>query len=92
MIDRIDLDSWGEALIGDFVREQFVTNSAVYAQFWPGNAEKTCSKVRQLLLQQGMSSVGPGDRRLSRDWVEELSSLRARDARERFAPSSDETQ
>lgn len=86
VIEQIDVDVYAESLITAFLSERFVTNPAVFAQFWPGNSVKTSSKVRQLLLQRGMTLVSRRERALSQSWIDEVCSLRARDARERFAP------
>lgn len=83
---RVDLEAYAESLIANHMRKRFENgHRSVFVEYWPRDAAKTTARLRQLLLQSGLSPTSGDERSLSSEWVSEIVGLSARDARARYA-------
>lgn len=86
VVQSTDLDDYAGSVLECYFQTKIEENDLqVFSRFWPNNREKTRTRLRQLLLQNGMSPAESDSNELSDLWVDELLGLTAHEARSRFA-------
>lgn len=89
VVKTLNLEVYAESLICNYMNERFTNgHRSVFAEYWSNDAVKTAARLRQLLLQNGLSPASDLDRTFSSAWVSEIVELSARDARMRYAADS----
>lgn len=88
-LSRIDLAAYADQVIKTYLNERAEAgDAAAYEKLWPGSPEKTTSRLTRLLMQHGMRTGDAVPRKLDVNYLTEASQLTVREARQRFASST----
>lgn len=83
-VGKMDVQQYAESTLRSHLSSIFVRNAQVYSQYWPGDPAKSRQRLTNLLAQLGFTR-GPAHSQLTPEYLESISLLTARAARERFS-------
>lgn len=86
VVAMIDLEKYADVIIGHYLADRAASGDTnCFTKLWPGSTAKTSGRLRQILLQSGMSPVGSGESSLAPSYVERFVALTPSEARQRFS-------
>jgi hypothetical protein len=86
VVAMIDLEKHADVIIGHYLANLLASGETnCFAKLWPGSTDKTSGRLRQILLQSGMSPVGPNECSLAPTYIERFVALTPSEARRRFS-------